>query len=108
VRDAPVDAVHREVLKELFKVHGRDVFGNVHPAYDGVASFYMPKRLSSQTLTEKVSLPDRREEFQIKITESAVVNMASLVEFLKGGNVDNPQSCVHCLDVIMRSVPTFS
>lgn len=95
-------------MKQLYETYKREMFNGVRPAFDGVASFYMPKRLPFETRTEKVELAEKREEFQVKITESAVVNMASLAAFLAGAKVDNPQSCVHCLDIIMRSVPAVT
>lgn len=100
--------VNRMIIDKLYSERQSDMFKGIRPAYDGMASFYMPQRLDFTSRTEKVELPERRESFKVQIKESAVVSLQALTPFLKGANVKVPQDCIQCLDVVMRSVPVLT
>ncbi|CEO96269.1 Argonaute linker 2 domain containing protein [Plasmodiophora brassicae] len=98
-------AVNRIVMAAL-RDNVPDLFeGRLTFAYDGEATMYYPKRLSWQSRVETVDVPDRRDKFTVKLEHVAVVNMATLHEFLKGGDLDIPQDCVQALDVVLRTTP---
>ena len=93
------------VMDQVYDMFKDGIFKGIRPAFDGMSTFYMPSWLGFETRTEIIKLESRREDFKVKITESAVVNMSSLGTFLRGAKVAIPQDCLQCLDVIMRTVP---
>ncbi|CEO96270.1 PAZ domain [Plasmodiophora brassicae] len=93
-----VMATLRDSVPDLFE-------GRLTAAYDGEAALYYPKRMSWQSRVETVEVPDRRDKFTVKLEHVAVVNMATLHEFLKGADLDIPQDCIQALDVVLRTTP---